>query len=457
MAAERQGYIRISQQDGSVLQDSLTGDILFYTSDASQRILLGSKDRVSSLVVSSDSVNFTGPMVLTHGPLSNADLETVNSSFWNKTASNDLFYDGGRVGVGTSFPRVSLQVLSTEAIGFPAGTTAQRPANPLEGYMRFNTETKDFEGFSSNAWTSVARDALALPDLTSKLSSTSNFSYENLESQSNYSYGTLANSLFAVSNYAYVNLTVFPTALSNYAYSNLATQVQSASNAAGTALSRNGGGTVTGELVVATAGGISNLVVNSNGARLMALDLQNQETGTNKWSFRATSNSNVSIGFSINNNSPTNVLTIRPDNAVLASGPILNSNDGFFLYGYNGTTYNALSTDGTGVMYRNGTVQYNLNARFDASTGTFTAGHPGRYFVHASLLAAAGTSRLEYKVSFSTGFDVPASTAAVTAEPAVCAFVVYLPAGAAIRCIKTSGTAQADPRNDHYFGVYFVG
>ena len=450
MAAERQGYIRISQQDGNILQDSLTGDVLFFTSDASQRILLGSKDRVSSLVVGHDSVNLTGPVILTHGALSNPDLETVNSSFWNKNASNDLFYDQGRVGIGTALPRVALQVASTEAIGVPAGTTAQRPQNPLDGYMRFNTETKDFEGFSSNAWISVARDTLVLSDLITQSSSTSNFAYDDLESRSI----SLSFDLIALSNYAYVTLSAFPESLSNYAYSNLTPQIQQTSNVAGLALSRDGGGTVVGELSVISSG-VSNLVVNSSGVRLSSLDLQNQETGANKWSIRATSNSNVSIGHSLQPSN--NALTIRPDNAVLVSGSLFNSNDGFFIYGYSGTTYNALSTDGTGVMFRNGTVQYNLNARFDASTGTFTAAQAGRYFVHASLLAAAGTSRLEFKVSFSSGFDVPASTAAVIAEPAVCAFVVYLTAGATIKCIKTSGTAQSDARNDHYFGVYFLG
>lgn len=34
----------------------------------------------------------------------------------------------------------------------PSGTTAQRPASPVEGQMWFNTETKMFEGFDGTNW-----------------------------------------------------------------------------------------------------------------------------------------------------------------------------------------------------------------------------------------------------------------------------------------------------------------
>lgn len=34
----------------------------------------------------------------------------------------------------------------------PKGTTAQRPANPQEGQLWFNTETKQFEGFDGTDW-----------------------------------------------------------------------------------------------------------------------------------------------------------------------------------------------------------------------------------------------------------------------------------------------------------------
>ena len=43
----------------------------------------------------------------------------------------------------------------TGAITFPRGTTEQRPQEPLEGTLRFNTTTGTFEGFSASTWGAV--------------------------------------------------------------------------------------------------------------------------------------------------------------------------------------------------------------------------------------------------------------------------------------------------------------
>jgi len=38
------------------------------------------------------------------------------------------------------------------AIVVPTGTTAQRPATPVVGMIRFNTDTGNFEGYNGTAW-----------------------------------------------------------------------------------------------------------------------------------------------------------------------------------------------------------------------------------------------------------------------------------------------------------------
>lgn len=43
----------------------------------------------------------------------------------------------------------------TEAIGIPAGTTAQRPASPQNGMIRYNTSTQSLEIFTSNSWLNI--------------------------------------------------------------------------------------------------------------------------------------------------------------------------------------------------------------------------------------------------------------------------------------------------------------
>jgi hypothetical protein len=40
----------------------------------------------------------------------------------------------------------------TGASSVPAGTTAQRPANPVVGVIRFNSEIGAFEGYNGTGW-----------------------------------------------------------------------------------------------------------------------------------------------------------------------------------------------------------------------------------------------------------------------------------------------------------------
>ena len=61
----------------------------------------------------------------------------------------------GKVGIHTSTPNVSLEVIADDAILLPKGTTAYRPTG-VAGYIRYNTETLQFEGFGAgNAWGSL--------------------------------------------------------------------------------------------------------------------------------------------------------------------------------------------------------------------------------------------------------------------------------------------------------------
>ena len=41
---------------------------------------------------------------------------------------------------------------TTGAIQIPVGTTAQRPASPSQGMIRYNTTTSHFEGYDGSAW-----------------------------------------------------------------------------------------------------------------------------------------------------------------------------------------------------------------------------------------------------------------------------------------------------------------
>ena len=89
----------------------------------------------------------------------------VPTTFNAATFSGDLNVDSGvlfadvstnRVGINQTTPDVSLDLgANTDAVHVPSGTTAQRPASPAAGYLRYNSTTGDFEGYT-DAWGAIA-------------------------------------------------------------------------------------------------------------------------------------------------------------------------------------------------------------------------------------------------------------------------------------------------------------
>jgi acyl-[acyl carrier protein]--UDP-N-acetylglucosamine O-acyltransferase len=71
------------------------------------------------------------------------------------TLSNNL-YALSKLGVGTTTPSVIVEIVGSDAMLIPKGTTPQRPSVPALGHVRYNTDTSQFEGFGAgSAWGSL--------------------------------------------------------------------------------------------------------------------------------------------------------------------------------------------------------------------------------------------------------------------------------------------------------------
>ena len=72
----------------------------------------------------------------------------------NPDASPFVVDSAGNVGIGTTLPVVKLDISATDAVRIPVGTTGQRPTG-VNGYLRFNSTTSEFEGYNGTAWAAV--------------------------------------------------------------------------------------------------------------------------------------------------------------------------------------------------------------------------------------------------------------------------------------------------------------
>ena len=69
--------------------------------------------------------------------------------------------NGGTGGTNATNAKIGIEVI-TSATGseiLPVGTTAERDVTPQAGYIRFNSDTGQFEGYNGSQWTAVGGGA----------------------------------------------------------------------------------------------------------------------------------------------------------------------------------------------------------------------------------------------------------------------------------------------------------
>jgi len=205
------GGSRTVMQSTSAFTNMTNGGALTVMGDASvaQKMIVGTRVGIANTAPSfqldvNGDINFTGSFY------NNGNIYS-GSSVWDTNGSN-VFYTKGNLGIGTSAPGYKLEVVgnarisqginsstltlsgeitsgsinvastqdATSATGsaalliqgganikknlfvggpafkIPSGDTESRPANPVAGYIRYNSEFSQFEGFGAgNAWGSL--------------------------------------------------------------------------------------------------------------------------------------------------------------------------------------------------------------------------------------------------------------------------------------------------------------
>ena len=137
-----------------------------YTNTAGSTTVFG---WVAASPASSGGTSYWGTSGNTGTTASTSGIGTaVNSNFIGNTDAKDFVLatnnlermritSAGYIGINTTSPNTSLDVRTTDAIQFPAGSTAQRPATPQPGFTRYNTDASiaSLEYWNGSQWINI--------------------------------------------------------------------------------------------------------------------------------------------------------------------------------------------------------------------------------------------------------------------------------------------------------------
>lgn len=126
------------------------------TVTASNLIILGESVTLNTVTSNTERIviknDGTGPAL----QVIQTGAEPVAEFYDNESGITLYVGNDGLIGIGTTMPTVSLTFNETDAILLPKGTTGERPSPGVQGYIRYNSETSQFEGFGAGSvWGSL--------------------------------------------------------------------------------------------------------------------------------------------------------------------------------------------------------------------------------------------------------------------------------------------------------------
>jgi hypothetical protein len=170
LGANGTGEILVPNNNVRILQDLTVEGTLFTNS------LISSNSLVSSDTFSTGDIIIEDNYITTTNSNSNLELRasgtgsidfgdiSINQSTITVAPGNDLDISLGAGNI--------VNFDSTESIVLPAGATADRPATPVAGMVRFNTDIGDYEGYDGTSWSGLGgvfdddRDTYITAELT---------------------------------------------------------------------------------------------------------------------------------------------------------------------------------------------------------------------------------------------------------------------------------------------------
>jgi hypothetical protein len=162
------GELALNIVDGKLYYND-SGTVKLLASNASTTVVNTISFGTTGLTPStatSGAVTVAGTLVVANGGTGLTTITAGRVLFGAGTSalgnSANLFWDNsnGRLGVNTATPAVTTELVGTDAMLIPKGTTGNRPTG-VSGYLRFNTTTSEFEGYNGTAWASVGGAALS--------------------------------------------------------------------------------------------------------------------------------------------------------------------------------------------------------------------------------------------------------------------------------------------------------
>jgi hypothetical protein len=112
---------------------------------------------IGNIVISGNDITSTDGIVVINNAGADVDFRVASDN-----NANMLVVDAGSdaviVGSATVTSGASLKIGTTDSLLLPVGNTAQRPASPVQGMIRFNTTINDLEYYDNDSWNQTKED-----------------------------------------------------------------------------------------------------------------------------------------------------------------------------------------------------------------------------------------------------------------------------------------------------------